>query len=298
MRFLKETIRFFSFFLLLGLISVSLVRLRLVDRAYLFADSGMSQESIQEMESDMGFWEDYIAMMDRIFSKEGGRTESGESIYSHIIDRMIPTLQLALFAVLFGSLLAILLGMEVFRYPLLQSALDSFSKLILSTPVFIFAILLLILFFYRFEILPPGGYEPGNISYLILPGVSLGIRVYARLQIFLSQSIQEELKSPFFLLLKSRGLPERIVVYKNLFLKLFPTLFVLIVLDLGSLLSGAMVVEEIFFFPGIGRSLYYSIRAMDKELLQSLLVYSGLVFYSMNRFALLYQNRILTSEAS
>lgn len=275
-----------------------MVRLRLVDKAYLFADSGMSSETIESMKSETGFWEDYGSLWSRIFSSTGGHTESGEPVYSHIKNRLVPSVQLAVFAVLFGSILAIILGLEVFRYPYLQSLLDSFSKLVLSTPIFIFAILLLVLFFYKWELLPPGGYEPGNPSYLILPGISLGIRVYARLQIFISQTIQEEWRSPFFLLLKTRGLPDRVVVYKNLFLKLFPTILVLVVLDLGSLVSGAMVVEEIFFFPGIGRSLYYSIRSMDKELLESLLVYSGLVFYTMNRIALAYQNSILTSEAS
>jgi peptide/nickel transport system permease protein len=286
------------FLLLLSVVSVSLVRLRLVDRAFLYADSGISQESIESLNQQSSFWSDYTNLLNSLFSQSGGKTESGESIYIHIYERIIPSLELAVFAILIGTIFSIILGMESVYFPRLQSTLDSFSRLVLSTPIFIFAIFLLIVFFYKLELFPPGGYKRGDWTYLVLPGVSLGIRVYARLQLFISQTAKEEMASPFFLLLKTRGLPKRTLLYKNLFLKLFPTLLVLIVLDLGSLLSGAMVVEEIFFFPGIGRSLYYAIRSMDKELLQSLLIYSGLVFYMMNRMALGYQNRILNSEAS
>lgn len=298
MYFIKEINRFLIFIILLTALSVLLVRLRLVDKAYLYADSGITQETLEEIDSNKSFWDDYVSLWSRIFTVDGGNTESGESVYSHIGERLVPTLHLAIFAVLFGSILSVVLTMETLHIPWMQNGLDFISKLILSTPVFIFSIILLLFFFYKWELLPPGGYEPGNISYLLLPGISLGIRVYARLQIYLSQESRTELQSPFFLLLKTRGLPYRVLIYKNLLVKLYPTFLVLIVLDLGSLLSGAMVVEEIFFFPGIGRSLYYAIRSMDKELLQSLLVYSGILFYTMNRVALSYQNKILSSEES
>ena len=79
------------------------------------------------------------------------------------------------------------------------------------------------------------------------------------------------------------------------------TFLVIVILDLGSLLSGAIVVEEIFFFPGIGRSLYYSIKSMDRELLSVLLVYSGVMVYVMNRIGFMYQEskrKIFLGESS
>jgi peptide/nickel transport system permease protein len=139
-------------------------------------------------------------------------------------------------------------------------------------------------------LLPPGGYKLGSVSYLILPSLSLGVRVYARLQLYLSSQSRIELDSPLFKLLETRGIPRNLILFKNLFPKLLPTFIVLVILDLGSLLSGAMVVEEIFFFPGIGRSLYYAIKSMDKDLLSVLLIYTGSMIYIMNRAALLYQD--------
>lgn len=269
--------------------------MRLVDKAYLYADSGIQANTLEKLGNHSGYWADVQGLWSRVFSSNGGLTESGESVYAHIGDRLLPTIQLALFAVAFGLIFAVVFSLETLEYPRVQAILDFVSKLILSTPVFIFAILLLLVFFYRWEILPPGGYEWGNLAYLILPGLSLGVRVYARLQIFLSQEAKSEWQSPFFVLLQARGLPRRVVVYKNLLVKLFPTILVLVILDLGSLLSGAMVVEEIFFYPGIGRSLYYAIKSMDRDLLQIMLLYSGVVFYTMNRSALLFQNQILNN---
>lgn len=274
----------------LSLLSLALVRLRVVDKAYQYTDSGLSEATIQELSSKTSFTEDFFDLYAYLFLIKEGKTESGENVLSHLADRILPTLQISILAILFGIITSILFSMYFLDSPKLLSATDFISKFILSTPIFIFSLFLLIFFFYKWEILPPGGYKFGSISYLILPSLSLGVRVYARLQLFLSSQARIELESPLFKLLETRGIPRNTILFKNLFPKLLPTFIVLVILDLGSLLSGAMVVEEIFFFPGIGRSLFYAIKSMDQVLLSILLVYSGSIIYLMNRTALLYQD--------
>jgi len=286
----KEFFRFLIFFLFLSLLSLALVRLRVVDKAYQYTDSGLSEETIKELSSKTSFTEDFFDLYAYLFLIKEGKTESGENVLSHLADRILPTLQISILAILFGIITSILFSMYFLDSPKLLNATDFISKFILSTPIFIFSLFLLIFFFYKWEILPPGGYKFGSISYLILPSLSLGVRVYARLQLFLSSQARIELESPLFKLLETRGIPRNTILFKNLFPKLLPTFIVLVILDLGSLLSGAMVVEEIFFFPGIGRSLFYAIKSMDQVLLSILLVYSGSIIYLMNRTALLYQD--------
>lgn len=286
----KEFFRFLIFFLFLSLLSLALVRLRVVDKAYQYTDSGLSEDTIKELSSKTSFTEDFFDLYAYLFLIKEGKTESGENVLSHLADRILPTLQISILAILFGIITSILFSMYFLDSPKLLSATDFISKFILSTPIFIFSLFLLIFFFYKWEILPPGGYKFGSISYLILPSLSLGVRVYARLQLFLSSQARIELESPLFKLLEIRGIPRNTILFKNLFPKLLPTFIVLVILDLGSLLSGAMVVEEIFFFPGIGRSLFYAIKSMDQVLLSILLVYSGSIIYLMNRTALLYQD--------
>ncbi len=266
-----------------------LVRLRVVDKAFSYADSGLSASAIQELTVTTSFLEDYKNLLLTIILLREGKTESGENVIDHLTDRLVPTLQISFLAILFGVVFSIIMSLNFLEYPRTSALIDSISKIILSTPIFIFSLFVLILFFYKWEILPPGGYRAGEISYLILPSLSLGVRVYARLQLYLSTESRVERESPFFKLLKTRGIPIRLILYNNLFPKLFPTFLVLVILDLGSLLSGAMVVEEIFFFPGIGRSLFYSIKSMDRELLSVLLVYSGVMVYLMNRIGFIYQ---------
>ncbi len=285
----KEISRFLFFFLLLSLLSIVLVRLRVVDKAFSYADSGLSASAIQELTVTTSFLEDYKNLLLTIILLREGKTESGENVIDHLTDRLVPTLQISFLAILFGVVFSIIMSLNFLEYPRTSALIDSISKIILSTPIFIFSLFVLILFFYKWEILPPGGYRAGEISYLILPSLSLGVRVYARLQLYLSTESRVEWESPFFKLLKTRGIPIRLILYNNLFPKLFPTFLVLVILDLGSLLSGAMVVEEIFFFPGIGRSLFYSIKSMDRELLSVLLVYSGVMVYLMNRIGFIYQ---------
>lgn len=274
----------------LSLLSLALVRLRVIDKAYQYTDSGLSEETIQELSSKTSFTEDFFDLYAYLFLIKEGKTESGENVLSHLAERILPTFQISVLAILFGIITSILFSMFFLNSPKFLYSIDFLSKLILSTPIFIFSLFLLIFFFYKWEILPPGGYKFGSVSYLILPSLSLGVRVYARLQLFLSSQARIELESPLFKLLETRGIPRNAILFKNLFPKLMPTFIVLVILDLGSLLSGAMVVEEIFFFPGIGRSLFYAIKSMDQVLLSILLIYSGSIIYIMNRAALIYQD--------
>lgn len=68
-------------------------------------------------------------------------------------------------------------------------------------------------------------------------------------------------------------------------------------MDFSSLLSGAMVVEEIFFYPGIGKSTYTAIKNMDENLLIALLLYSGTIFYLLNRVARYFQSKLISQNS-
>lgn len=98
------------------------------------------------------------------------------------------------------------------------------------------------------EWFPPGGYEPWNSTYVILPGIALGSRVWARIYQFALSLTEIELKSPYTKILRARGYSKNRILWNHVLLKILPLLVVLILLDFSSLLSGAMIVEEIFFF--------------------------------------------------
>ncbi|MCX7999047.1 MAG: ABC transporter permease subunit [Leptospiraceae bacterium] len=145
-------------------------------------------------------------------------------------------------------------------------------------------------------ILPPGGYEWKNPSYLVLPSLALGSRVFARIYIFTTTEVKKEELSLFVKFLFTRGLSREKIYFKYILLKSFPLLLMFLLLDLSSILSGAMIVEEIFFYPGIGKSMFYAIKSMDTNLLNGLLIYTGITFYIFINLAKKIQTKISDIE--
>jgi len=294
MKLKDESIRFLSFIIILLIVTSILTSLRIKDSLYLLTDSGVKEKDISSLRKIKTTTEVFSDSIYSFFFLDFGKTLTGESVNSHILERLEPTFVLSFFAILVGSFFGILFFLLViyFNNTYFESFFLFFSKLILSTPIFLFAILLFIIFFLELGLLPPGGYERGDISYLILPGLSLGIRTVARIFIFGTEESKAEINSPLIRILKTRGYSQHIIVFKYIFYKVLPLIIILIILDLSSLLSGAMIVEEIFFFPGIGKSTFTAIKNMDENLLRALLIYSGIIFYCMTRFARFLQFKL------
>ncbi len=294
MKIKDESIRFFSFIIILLIVTSILTSLRIKDSQYLLTDSGVKERDISSLRKIKSTTEVLSDSIYSFFFLDFGKTLTGENVNSHILERLEPTFVLSFFAIFIGSFFGILFFLLVIYYNnyLFESFFLFFSKLILSTPIFLFAILLFIIFFLELGLLPPGGYERGDISYLILPGVSLGIRTVARIFIFGTEESKIEINSPLIRILNTRGYSQKIIVFKYIFYKVLPLIIILIILDLSSLLSGAMIVEEIFFFPGIGKSTFTAIKNMDENLLRALLIYSGIIFYSMTRLARFLQFKL------
>ncbi len=293
----SEALRFFIFVFALSLIVSSLASFRSKDKIYTYADGGLTitektttSIDIQKILTD---YSQFILSL----TNGSAKTASGESVYSHIGSRLLPTFHLAIFSVLFGSMTGVFLSLYTIykRNKIFHQLLVRLSEVILSTPVFVFAILLLIVFFYQLDLFPPGGYESFQTYYVILPGIALGMRVFARVYLFQAKEAWNESSSSFVLLLQTRGYPWGHIVFTEIFRKVFPLTLIVIMLDFSSLISGAMIVEEIFFFPGIGKSLFYSIKAMDTVLLATLLLYIGIVFYIVNRIGFHLQ-KVLIGE--
>lgn len=292
-----EISRFFLFLIALIFFSVLFGHLRSLNQEYLYADSSFSKE--ESFLKRKTFSSQILSFVEGIITFRSGKTVSGESVWKHIASRILPTLHLAIFSVGWGSFFAIFIALLVSKNEknTLKKCFLFLSNWILSTPIFVVAIVLLLIFFVQLEWLPPGGYEPWNTMYVILPGVALGSRVWARIYQFALSFTEIELDSPYAKVLKARGYSKNRILWNHVLLKIFPLLVVLILLDFSSLLSGAMIVEEIFFFPGIGKSMYYAIQTMDSELLSALLFYSGLTFYVFGRVSIRFQENLTGKES-
>ncbi len=295
----EEAKRFLIFAVFLSALAVFFSQLRSLNKEYLQADSGIRTEDSRTLEEKPGFFTLYLGFWKGLVTFDLGNTESGDSVLSHLASRFWPTLHLAFFAIFTATVSSVSLALFSLRskFPFWGEFWSFISRLILSTPVFVVAVFLLIVFFVLLGLLPPGGYSPGNTSYVILPGIALGSRVFARIFLFCYKLADEEQKSPYVNVLKARGYSKNRILFRHILLKIFPVILILILLDLSSLLSGAIVVEEIFFFPGIGKSMFHAIRTMDSGLLAALLFYSGTVFYLFTRVSERIRDRLLGWEA-
>lgn len=286
MALLREVLQFLVFLVLLAFSSSLLTNLRTADKEYLYADSAINSSDLQSA-GKPEFSKELFAGIHSLITFQTGKTEAGEDVSAHIWKRLIPTLQLSVFAILFGGVLGVYSGLIAVydRSGICKKIFSFLSVFILSTPIFVAAVLLFLVFFLYLDILPPGGYEAGNITYLILPGIALGSRVFARIFYYSLSESEKELDSGYIFFLRTRGFKENRIIFHFILRKVLPLLLVLLLLDFSSLLSGSIIVEEFFFYPGIGKSMYGGIKNMDGNLLRALLFYSGIVFYILNRIA-------------
>ena len=187
-------------------------------------------------------------------------------------DRIWPTAQLALAAIflqlVIGVPLGILAAVRKRRWP--DRATTVVTLLAQSAPQFFLGTLILYVFAYRFGWFPISGYgEPGldRLWHLVLPACTLaavGIAYYARA---VRSELGDVLGEDYIRTARAKGLAERTVVLKHGLRNALGPLITLVGLDLGVLLGGAVVVEAIFAWPGLGREVLQAVLEVDLPLI-------------------------------
>jgi peptide/nickel transport system permease protein len=293
----KELYNFLIFFILLILTITVILNIRVQDKQFQFAEVSISKSDLDSLRTEISFQDQVLYLLGAIFTFDFGKTESGELVTKHIFSKSIPTIQIAFLSVLWGSIMGLFLSFIAFYQGGAYEIFFSFlAKFILSTPIFIFSIVLFFLLFYKLGILPPGGFEKNQFQYMIMPSIALGSRVASRIYFFSCTELSKSIKSDFVFFFNALGFSRLKIHFYYLPRKIFPMMLTYIVLDLCSLLSGSIIVEDFFFFPGIGKSMFQASKSLDKNLLQGILLYIGILFYCITRFAKNLQTKLLTQE--
>jgi len=206
---------------------------------------------------------------------------------THLVAQRYPyTLELTLAALLIGIAISIPAGvfsaLHRGRWP--DRVLGVVSLGGLSFPNFALGPILILVFSIRLGWLPVSGAGTGRdfLLYLILPAVTLGSGLAAVLTRMVRTAMLEELSQDYIRTARAKGLAESTVVYRHaLGNALIPVLTVL-GLQFGSLLSGAIVTETIFSWPGIGRLTLSAISNRDYALVQGCILAIGLTYVAVN----------------
>jgi ABC-type dipeptide/oligopeptide/nickel transport system permease component len=203
-------------------------------------------------------------------------------IIRDLLERFPATLRLAGAAMLFAAAVGISVGiLGAWRPGTWMDRVAAFgSYLGVSFPVYWVGLILILVFAVNLRWLPPSG--SGGIVYLVLPALTLGMRSVAFLSRMTRAAMQDVLQSDFIRTARAKGLWERRVVLSHgLRNALLPVVTVL-GLDFGSYLTGSILTETIFSWPGVGRYVLNAIDKRDLPAIQGSILFLSLVFVVVN----------------
>jgi peptide/nickel transport system permease protein len=210
---------------------------------------------------------------------------------AHTIVTRIPiTLELAALAILIGSVIGLSAGIiaAVRRGKASDYAATSFALVGLSVPHFWLGIMMIIVFAVDRHWLPAGGYVPltqdpiENLRHLLMPAIVLGTGLSAVLMRQMRSSMLSSLDADYVRTARAKGLSEWSVVGKHALRNSLITVTTVIGLQLGALISGAVITEQIFGIAGFGRLTIDAINQRDYTLLQGVVLVAAVGYVVVN----------------
>jgi peptide/nickel transport system permease protein/oligopeptide transport system permease protein len=203
-------------------------------------------------------------------------------IIRDIRERFPKTLLLAGSAMLLASILGITIGVLAARNP--DGWFDrlslGFAYLGISFPVYWVGLILILIFAVNLRWLPPSGY--GGVKYLILPALALGSRSIAFLARVTRSSMLEVLGGDFVRTARAKGLRERVVIARHALRNALIPIITVLGLDFGYYLTGSILTETIFSWPGIGRYVVNAIARRDLPAINGTVLFLSIVFVLVN----------------
>ena len=207
---------------------------------------------------------------------------TGRPILSDILERFPKTLLLAGTAMLFASILGITLGVLSAQKPggWLDRAGLGLAYIGISFPVYWVGLILILVFAVMLRWLPPSGY--GAPRFLVLPALALGSRSIAFLARVTRSSMLDVLGADFVRTARAKGLRERVVVVRHALRNALIPVITVLGLDFGYYLTGSILTETIFSWPGLGRYVVNAIARRDLPAIQGSVLFLSVIFVLVN----------------
>ena len=233
----------------------------------------------------------YFDWLGSALSGDLGRSyRNGEPVVQAILDRLPVSLQLMVMAQVIALGIAIPVALLSVRRPggIFDRISASAAFGFLAMPNFMLGIVLIYLFSVTFDLLPATGFTPmseglwDNFVSMILPSMTLGLIEWTVLMRVLRSDLLTTLKEDFILLARATGLPPWRVLLQHALRPSSFTLITILGLNIGGLIGGAVIVEQIFALPGVGRLLLGGIFNRDLILVQGTVAFIAVGFVVIN----------------
>jgi len=210
-----------------------------------------------------------------------------------ILEKLPVTVELAVLAMLVALAIGITAGViaAVYRDTALDYAANLFALWGLSTPNFWLGILMILLFSVQLGWLPASGYVSpfedlrGNLASMVMPAFVLGNALAAVLMRHTRSAMLQVLSADYVRTARAKGLDERAVVLKHALRNALIPIITLGALEFGTLLSGAVLTEQVFSIPGFGKLIVDAVFNRDYAVVQGVVLFTATAYITLNLLA-------------
>jgi peptide/nickel transport system permease protein len=284
--------------LLLFLVSITVFSVLFVlpgDPAQIILGINATPEVLANLRAELGLDKSFIGQYtDWIGSLLLGRSQQSINykmpVYDLILDSLAVTGPLALIAMLFALIISLPLGIYAARHQNQSGDLTVMfgTQLGLATPEFWLGILLTLLFSVQLGWFSAGGFPGwskdfwGSLKALLLPAFALGLIRASILTRLTRSSMLEVLREDYVRTARAKGLTERTVVYVHALRNALVPVLTIMGLQLGQLLAGAIIIENVYFLPGLGRLVFNAIGQRDLPVVRDIVLFMAAAVVIVN----------------
>lgn len=279
----------YAVFVVWGAITIIFIVMRFVpgDPASAILGPSATQAQIGAMRTRLGLDDPLPVQYGRFIVRAaqldfGNSYRLGGPAIDHVLSRLPATLMLAVSSTLFAVLIGFPLGVLAARRQgsLLDRIVGRASLVGQALPTFWTGIMLILVFARVLRLLPSAGAT--SWQHLVLPTVALGLPFMSIVVRLARSGLLDVLNEDYVRVARSKGLPERLVVYRHAVRNMLLPVVTIVGLQLGTLVGGAVIVETVFAWPGVGRLLIDAIQNRDFTVVQAATAMIATVFVAMN----------------
>lgn len=290
-----RVLQFVPTLLIVSVVVFAMVRAIPGDPASAMLGATAKPEQVEALRREMGLdrpvWVQYAIWVGALLRGDFGNSVLNDFPVAALIGGKLPaTLALAVGSLTVGLAIAVPAGIvaAVKAGGAADRAIAAFFGVALGVPTFWLGILLVLVFSLRLGWLPPSGYVPvaenpaASLKMLLLPSLTLGIYLSAIFGRFLRAALLETLGQDHVRTARAKGLRPPAVVAGHVVRNAMIPVVTVFALQFGGLVGGAVIVEAIFAWPGVGRLLVTSISSRDYAVVQAIILFSAVAFLAVN----------------
>ena len=279
-----------SFFVIVAVVILVFILTRLTgDPADLYLPLHASEEMRQSYREAHGL-DKPISIQLANYLAGVARLDFGESLWQHrpaltvVLERLPLTLKLATATIIVAMAVAFILGSISALRPLstVDRATTFVSLIGVTVADFWLALILIMVFAVRLDWFPTSG--TGGLEYLVLPGITLAWRPLGRMAQVVRTSLMEQLSAPYVTTARAKGLAQRVVLFRHVARNAFIPVLTVAGVEFVALANGAVIVETVFGWPGIGKLTIDAMERRDFAMVQAVVLVVAVMIVVLNLF--------------